>query len=69
MILYIRIIVLLVTIILLLQGYCAWALAKFDRLLLPSHPEIGVLRYKDHYYAFSSKEAATELAQNPEGYV
>ena len=51
------------------RGYCAWALAKFDRLLLPSNPEIGVLRYKDHYYAFSSKEAATELAQNPEGFI
>lgn len=51
------------------RGYCAWALAKFDRLLLPSNPEIGVLRFKDHYYAFSCKEAATEFAQNPEGFI
>lgn len=51
------------------RGYCAWALAKFDRLLLPANPEIGVLRYKDHYYAFSSKKAAKEFADNIEGYI
>lgn len=51
-----------------MQGYCGWALAKFDRLLIPANPEIGVLRYKDHYYAFSSKLAASEFCQNPDGY-
>ncbi|WAR21519.1 CF206-like protein [Mya arenaria] len=51
------------------RGFCAWALAKYDRLLLPANPEIGVLRYKDHYYAFSSKKAATEFAGNVEGYI
>ncbi|CAG2189806.1 Cilia- and flagella-associated protein 206 [Mytilus edulis] len=51
------------------RGYCAWALAKFDRLLLPSNPDIGVLRYKDHYYGFSSKQAATEFSQNPDGFI
>ncbi|XP_063433973.1 cilia- and flagella-associated protein 206-like [Mytilus trossulus] len=51
------------------RGYCAWALAKFDRLLLPSNPDIGVLRYKDHYYGFSNKQAATEFSQNPDGFI
>lgn len=51
------------------KGYCGWALAKYDRLLLPANPEIGVLRYKDHYYAFCSKKAAQEFAQNIEGYI
>lgn len=51
------------------RGYCGWALAKYDRLLLPANPEIGVLRYKDHYYAFCSKRAAQEFAQNIEGYI
>jgi len=36
---------------------------------MPSNPEIGVLHYKDHYYAFSSKEAAEEFAVEPDMYV
>ena len=49
-----------------LQGYCAYTLGKFDRLLVPANPEIGVMRYRDHYYAFSTKEAAYEFAQSPQ---
>jgi len=44
-------------------------LAKFDCLLVPSSPEIGVLQYKENYYAFSSKAAAEEFAQDPDLYV
>ncbi|KAK6178134.1 hypothetical protein SNE40_012955 [Patella caerulea] len=51
------------------RGYCALTLGKFDRLLLPSNPDIGVLRYKDHHYAFSSKAAAYEFAENPTMYI
>ncbi|KAH3708597.1 cilia- and flagella-associated protein 206-like [Dreissena polymorpha] len=51
------------------RGFCAWALAKFDRLLLPANPEIGVLRFKEHFYAFSSKKAAMEFSSNIEGYI
>lgn len=51
------------------RGYCALSLANFDRLLIPSNPEVGVLRYKDHYYAFSNKNAAAEFAQNPDHYI
>ena len=47
------------------QGYCGWALVRFDRLLLPGNPDIGVLRYNDRYYVFSSKEAAYEFASDP----
>ncbi|KAJ8316907.1 hypothetical protein KUTeg_004811 [Tegillarca granosa] len=43
------------------RGYCGWALGRYDRLLLPGNPEIGVLRYKDQYYVFSSKQAAQEF--------
>ena len=48
------------------QGYCGWALVKFDRLLVPTNPEVGVLRFREHYYAFSSKSAAEEFAENPD---
>ncbi|XP_063435731.1 cilia- and flagella-associated protein 206-like [Mytilus trossulus] len=51
------------------RDYCAWALAKFDRLLLPSNPDIGVLRYKDCYYGFRNKQAATEFPQKPDGFI
>lgn len=51
------------------RGFCGWALAKYDRLLIAANPEIGVLRHKDHYYAFSSKKAAAEFTSNIEGYI
>ncbi|XP_022091777.1 cilia- and flagella-associated protein 206-like [Acanthaster planci] len=51
------------------RGYCGWALVHFDRLLLPGNPDIGVLRYKDRYYVFSSKEAAYEFASNPDRFI
>jgi len=36
---------------------------------VPSNPEIGVLNYKEQYYAFSSKDAAEEFALDPDLYV
>ncbi len=51
------------------RGYCGWALVRFDRLLLPGNPDIGVLRYNDRYYVFSSKEAAYEFASDPNRYI
>ena len=44
-------------------------MVKFDRLLLPTNPEVGVLRYREHYYAFSDKQAAEEFAERPDVYV
>lgn len=51
------------------RGYCAWALVTYDRMLLPSNPQVGVLRHKEHYYAFSNKEAAGEFAKAPDQYI
>ncbi|XP_064603017.1 cilia- and flagella-associated protein 206-like [Liolophura sinensis] len=48
------------------RGFCGWALVKYDRLLIPANPDIGILRYRDHYYSFSSKPAAYEFAGNME---
>ena len=36
---------------------------------MPSNPQIGVLDYKEQYYAFSSKEAAEEFVLDPDLYV
>ena len=48
------------------QGFCGWSLVVYDRLLIPSNPANGVLRYKDSYYAFSDKQAAYEFANAPD---
>ncbi|KAK7110859.1 cilia- and flagella-associated protein 206-like [Littorina saxatilis] len=54
---------------LMYKGYCAYTLGKYDRLLVPANPEIGVMRYRDHYYAFSNKEAAYEFSQSPQEFI
>eukprot|EP00118_Oscarella_pearsei_P023763 m.288906 g.288906 ORF g.288906 m.288906 type:complete len:635 (+) comp40709_c0_seq2:427-2331(+) len=47
------------------KGFCSYTMASCDRLLLPSNPNVGVLRYKERFYTFSSKEAAEKFASNP----
>ncbi|KAL9982740.1 hypothetical protein ACROYT_G004830 [Oculina patagonica] len=51
------------------RGFCGWSLVVYDRLLVPSNPANGVLRYKDNYYAFSHKQAAYEFANAPDSYI
>ncbi|XP_061479269.1 cilia- and flagella-associated protein 206 [Rhineura floridana] len=51
------------------HGFCAYSFAMKDGLLLPANPSIGVLKFKEKYYAFSSKEAAYTFSQNPEKYI
>jgi len=43
------------------RGYCGYSLVRYDRLLIPANPSIGVLRHQNNYYAFSSREAAKEF--------
>ena len=38
----------------------------YDRLLMLSNPAIGVLQYKDNYYAFKDKQAAYEFSNAPD---
>uniref|UniRef100_A0A8D0DW11 Cilia- and flagella-associated protein 206 n=1 Tax=Salvator merianae TaxID=96440 RepID=A0A8D0DW11_SALMN len=51
------------------HGFCAYSFAVKDGLLLPGNPSIGILKYREKYYAFSSKEAAYTFAENPEKYI
>ncbi|XP_071479028.1 cilia- and flagella-associated protein 206-like [Diadema antillarum] len=51
------------------KGYCGWSLVTYDRLLLPGNPDIGVLRYQDRYYVFSTRQAAYEFANDPQRYI
>lgn len=51
------------------RGFCGWSLVVYDRLLIPSNPANGVLRYNDNYYSFCDKQAAYEFANAPDSYI
>nr|XP_025045554.1 cilia- and flagella-associated protein 206 isoform X2 [Pelodiscus sinensis] len=51
------------------RGFCALMLAEKDGLLLPGNPAIGILKHKEKYYSFSSKESAYAFAQNPDMFI
>ncbi|KAK7133614.1 hypothetical protein R3I94_015474 [Phoxinus phoxinus] len=50
------------------KGFCGFTLIKKNGLLLPGNPNIGVLKHKEKYYAFSSKSAADEFACKADEY-
>ncbi|NWY01129.1 CF206 protein, partial [Nothoprocta ornata] len=47
------------------HGFCAHTIGE-KGFILPGNPAIGILKHRDRYYAFSSKEAAYAFAQNPD---
>ncbi|XP_065767511.1 cilia- and flagella-associated protein 206 isoform X3 [Muntiacus reevesi] len=51
------------------RGFCAYSFATTDGLLLPGNPSIGILKYKDKYYTFNTRDAAYSFAENPENYI
>ncbi|KAM9060423.1 cilia- and flagella-associated protein 206 isoform 2-T5 [Megaptera novaeangliae] len=51
------------------RGFCAYTFATTDGLLLPGNPAIGILKYKEKYYAFNTRDAAYSFAENPENYI
>ncbi|KAK2883426.1 hypothetical protein Q8A67_017063 [Cirrhinus molitorella] len=51
------------------KGFCGFTLVKKNGLLLPSNPNIGILKHKEKYYAFSSKSAAYEFASKADEFV
>ncbi|XP_055492025.1 cilia- and flagella-associated protein 206 isoform X2 [Leucoraja erinacea] len=51
------------------RGFCAYTLSARHGLLLKGNPAIGILKYQEKYYTFSSKEAATAFAQKPDYYI
>ncbi|XP_014636589.1 PREDICTED: UPF0704 protein C6orf165 homolog isoform X3 [Ceratotherium simum simum] len=51
------------------RGFCAYTFAATDGLLLPGNPAIGILKYKEKYYTFNSRDAAYSFAENPENYI
>ncbi|XP_075718239.1 cilia- and flagella-associated protein 206 [Rhinoderma darwinii] len=51
------------------HGFCGFTIATRDGLLLPGNPGIGILKHRERYYVFSSKEAAYMFAQDPDHHV
>uniref|UniRef100_A0A674E266 Cilia- and flagella-associated protein 206 n=1 Tax=Salmo trutta TaxID=8032 RepID=A0A674E266_SALTR len=51
------------------NGICGYTLVKKDGLLLPGNPSIGVLKHREKYYVFSSKEAALRFGSKPDEYI
>ncbi|XP_053447793.1 cilia- and flagella-associated protein 206 isoform X2 [Nycticebus coucang] len=51
------------------RGFCAYTFAATDGLLLPGNPAIGILKYKEKYYTFNTRDAAYSFAENPENYI
>lgn len=51
------------------RGFCGYTFAVTDGLLLPGNPTIGILKYKEKYYTFNSRDAAYSFAENPDHYI
>lgn len=51
------------------RGFCGYTFATTDGLLLPGNPTIGILKYKEKYYTFNTRDAAYSFAENPEKYI
>ncbi|XP_053877385.1 cilia- and flagella-associated protein 206 isoform X3 [Malaclemys terrapin pileata] len=51
------------------RGFCAHTLAEKDGLLLPGNPAIGILKHKEKYYTFSSKESAYVFSKTPDMFI
>ncbi|XP_036869722.2 cilia- and flagella-associated protein 206 isoform X1 [Manis javanica] len=51
------------------RGFCAYTFATTDGLLLPGNPAIGILKFKEKYYTFNTRDAAYSFAENPDDYI
>ncbi|XP_052573735.1 cilia- and flagella-associated protein 206 isoform X3 [Peromyscus californicus insignis] len=51
------------------RGFCGYTFASTDGLLLPGNPSIGILKHKEKYYTFNTRDAAYSFAENPERYI
>ncbi|KAG7331827.1 hypothetical protein KOW79_005796 [Hemibagrus wyckioides] len=50
------------------RGVCGYTLVEKNGLLLPGNPNIGILKHREKYYSFSSKQAAYRFASNADEY-
>ncbi|NXL80479.1 CF206 protein, partial [Leptocoma aspasia] len=50
------------------HGFCAHSIGV-KGIILPGNPAIGILKHKEKYYVFSSKEAAYIFSQDPDKFI
>ncbi|XP_043271050.1 cilia- and flagella-associated protein 206 isoform X2 [Venturia canescens] len=46
-------------------GFCAWSFVAGKGSLIPGNPNIGVLKWRGKYFAFSSADAARKFGDDP----
>ncbi|KAM4633453.1 cilia- and flagella-associated protein 206 [Polymixia lowei] len=51
------------------KGVCGYSLVHKDGLLLPGNPSIGVLKHRQKFYVFSSREAALAFASSADEFI
>ncbi|XP_062323628.1 cilia- and flagella-associated protein 206 [Osmerus eperlanus] len=51
------------------KGICGYTLVEKNGILLPGNPSIGVLKHREKYYVFSSKDAALCFASKADEYI
>jgi hypothetical protein len=47
------------------QGFCLWSIVRRDGMLVPGKPTLGVIKYRERHFVFSSPTAVTEFMDNP----
>ena len=60
---------LLSSIHLMFNGFCAWALTDKNGLLVRGRPEVGIVCYKNQYFAFESSSGLQAFIVSPDVYI
>ncbi|XP_057340073.1 cilia- and flagella-associated protein 206-like [Microplitis mediator] len=51
------------------QGFCAWTFVAGYGALIPGNPNIGIVKWRARYFAFSSDYAASQFGKDPNRYM
>mmetsp|Transcript_9817 Transcript_9817/g.19340 ORF Transcript_9817/g.19340 Transcript_9817/m.19340 type:complete len:631 (+) Transcript_9817:1239-3131(+) len=51
------------------QGFCPWSVVKQNGVIVPGNPNLGVIRFRDHHFVFSSSAALAEFVANPQAII
>ncbi|XP_074036375.1 cilia- and flagella-associated protein 206-like [Leptinotarsa decemlineata] len=50
-------------------GSCCWKFVETDEGLIPGNPSMGIVKYKNLNYVFSTPEACESFSKNPDRYI
>lgn len=51
------------------QGFCLWTIVRKEGLLVPGKPTLGVIKFRERHFVFSSPIAVQEFMENPNFYL